>query len=395
MARQVRLKVACLPLIFRVTVPMESIHHQWKKITELGNHFYETRAQKRINMVGNRILLYFIFMILLILGFTIFNLFNYSEHQIYGPSIAIYLQLEVVIFILIVLTFILRATVASHLLKTCMLVLNLFVGTCYVSLVVLGMGKEYYYFIPLYGLLPLPFFFFNRNEKKMILFCEFIVAAAILFVFWHKKHYPSPLPIPGTMKGLIYLIINTIELSGIIICVYFFWSLSLSFESQLERVAAYDYLTEVYNRRQFIELFEMENKRFQRYGSNLSVLLFDLDHFKRVNDEFGHLVGDSVLKEMAQLVGKQIRPSDYLARWGGEEFIVLFNNTTPEGAEQAAEKIRATVGSFPFTGVGRVTISGGITSLKENESINSAIKRADDALYEAKEKGRNCILTGR
>jgi len=123
-------------------------------------------------------------------------------------------------------------------------------------------------------------------------------------------------------------------------------------------------------------------------------MMLDIDHFKKINDTYGHLAGDFVLKEIAKIVKNLIRKSDICGRFGGEEFVILLPNTKLSGAMKLAERIRETIQNHTFDFNGKkinVTVSIGITSVGVNDSYESLISRADEALYEAKEKGRNRI----
>lgn len=156
-----------------------------------------------------------------------------------------------------------------------------------------------------------------------------------------------------------------------------------------ERQARIDYLTGIYNRLMFNELLEAELQRARRYGSDLSLIMFDLDHFKRINDTYSHTMGDHVLKEVAQLVSDNIRAHDIFTRWGGEEFMVLIPKSNSEQTTILAEKLRSLCESYDFGNGLRVTASFGITQFKTEDSSESFIGRADQALYLAKNNGRN------
>ena len=162
-------------------------------------------------------------------------------------------------------------------------------------------------------------------------------------------------------------------------------------EEELKRLSVTDNLTQAYNRTKFEEVIKREIKRTKRNSRPLSVAMFDIDHFKEVNDAYGHDVGDYVLKTLSQIAQKNIRDIDYLIRWGGEEFIVIALDTDLRGAEVMAEKIRQAIEKYSFDKVGRVTVSFGVTQFKQDDTEDSFMKRADDALYQAKEKGRNRV----
>lgn len=164
-------------------------------------------------------------------------------------------------------------------------------------------------------------------------------------------------------------------------------------EEELIRAATTDKLTETFNRRKFESLLSSEIERANRYFIPLSLCMFDIDHFKMVNDTYGHLTGDHVLKTLANVARNTARKVDSLGRWGGEEFVVLLPETDLEGAKELAEKIRKSVEEHPFEWIRTLTCSFGVTQFKDRESIDSFIKRADDALYSAKNKGRNRVET--
>ena len=158
---------------------------------------------------------------------------------------------------------------------------------------------------------------------------------------------------------------------------------------QLEQVASTDRLTGAWNRRRFEEAVLPEIALAHRRRDPLSLLMFDLDHFKRVNDTFGHGAGDAVLAGTAQTVRMHLRASDSLVRWGGEEFLVMTPATRLEGAMGLAEKLRAAVEAVDFPDVGHVTMSLGVSEYAIGEGLEEWIERTDQALYRAKAEGRN------
>ncbi len=164
---------------------------------------------------------------------------------------------------------------------------------------------------------------------------------------------------------------------------------------RLQRLATTDHLTGVDNRWSFEKQGEIEISRAARYAEHLSLVLFDIDHFKAVNDRFGHLVGDQVIVEIGTRVRRNLRKVDVLARWGGEEFAVLLPNCGLSGAATLAEKLRAMIAEAAFAGVGTVTSSFGAAEWTTHESLDQCLKRADDALYAAKAAGRNAVCVSR
>lgn len=158
-----------------------------------------------------------------------------------------------------------------------------------------------------------------------------------------------------------------------------------------------DALTKIYNKRYLMEVLEVEFKRAKALHTDFSVLFFDLDHFKKVNDTYGHDAGDVVLKEFASLIrANHIRPKDVFARYGGEEFIILLGNTGLKDAADIAERIRSAVETHAFLYEGKrmaVTTSMGVAELKTGiESASTLLKQADQALYAAKTSGRNRVV---
>ena len=167
-------------------------------------------------------------------------------------------------------------------------------------------------------------------------------------------------------------------------------------EHEIERLAMTDDLTGVFNRRSLFDLGDKEVARAKRTGASLSALLIDLDHFKRVNDKYGHLGGDAVLLRFVEVVRSCLRTSDLLARYGGEEFLILLPDVGSAGAKVVADRIRATVEASTFF-VGavplQITTSVGVAALiaGTEPSLAALVARADSALYVAKRDGRNRV----
>lgn len=157
-------------------------------------------------------------------------------------------------------------------------------------------------------------------------------------------------------------------------------------------LSMHDALTGLFNRRAFDELLIRELSSCNRYGDTLSLVTIDLDHFKVVNDTFGHEAGDVVLQELANIIRKISRPSDLPCRWGGEEFSWFLPKTDLNGARQAAERLRREIEIHEFPRVGTQTASMGVAEIQPGESGPDLCKRADLALYEAKASGRNKVV---
>ncbi len=161
----------------------------------------------------------------------------------------------------------------------------------------------------------------------------------------------------------------------------------------LEYQANHDQLTGLFNRQKFNEVFAKEIKRERRYENCLSLIIFDIDNFKKFNDTYGHHMGDEVLKTISKIVLKSIREHDTVARWGGEEFVVLLPQTDIIGAKNVAEKIRKAIAEYEDEVIPeRITSSFGVSQLKKEENQQNLLKNADIALYEAKAQGKNIVI---
>lgn len=166
-------------------------------------------------------------------------------------------------------------------------------------------------------------------------------------------------------------------------------------ESELRRLSETDALTGVFNRRKLIDGLTQHLQEFQRYGHTAALIMMDIDHFKGINDRYGHLMGDEVLRQFSTTCLQQLRKPDLLARFGGEEFAALLPGTGLNGARLTAERLRKAVARKEMSltvGACSVTISIGVSEfLAEDKSIENVIKRTDEALYQAKRMGRNRV----
>ncbi|MBU0993822.1 MAG: GGDEF domain-containing protein [Proteobacteria bacterium] len=166
---------------------------------------------------------------------------------------------------------------------------------------------------------------------------------------------------------------------------------------KLETEAAIDPLTKCVNRREFNRLMKGQIANAKRYKNNLSILMFDIDYFKKINDNHGHQAGDSVLKEIAGAVSAEIRSGDVIARYGGEEFIVILPETKKQKAIELAERLRKIIENKIVISEKKeisVTASFGVSALNSNSDINSIVNEADAMLYKAKANGRNAVMPG-
>jgi len=158
-----------------------------------------------------------------------------------------------------------------------------------------------------------------------------------------------------------------------------------------DTLASTDLLTGALNRRSFIEKAEVEIKRSERYKTPLSLIFCDIDFFKTINDQYGHAIGDEVLKRIIIIFKINLRSHDLIARWGGEEFVILSPETSLIRAQELSEKLRQTIMTVSFPSVKHITTSFGVAQIKAGEQFSALCERADKALYQAKESGRNKV----
>lgn len=162
---------------------------------------------------------------------------------------------------------------------------------------------------------------------------------------------------------------------------------------ELEELSVTDPLTKLYNRRKIDKILATEIEQARRYNLSFSLILIDIDYFKKINDSYGHLVGDLVLQRLSKLFASNIRKTDMVGRWGGEEFLIISMEKDLKKVLIFVEKLRTLVDNHHFETVGNITCSFGVSHFTQDDSIDSLLRRADVALYHAKNAGRNCVKT--
>jgi diguanylate cyclase (GGDEF)-like protein/PAS domain S-box-containing protein len=167
----------------------------------------------------------------------------------------------------------------------------------------------------------------------------------------------------------------------------------ISAEKELSTISETDALTRISNRRKLDINLELQQNLRNRIDITYSLIMFDIDHFKQVNDQFGHLAGDDVLVTLARLISEKMRKTDIFGRWGGEEFLIICPGTDLKGAAYLAENLRKILESHTFKTVGSVTCSFGVASSEDSRENVNLLKKLDDALYSAKQSGRNRVAT--
>lgn len=223
------------------------------------------------------------------------------------------------------------------------------------------------------------------------------VATALLYLgldlAFRKAEPVYALP-PTVLNSLHYFnLASTLLILGLLATVYY-WLVAEA-QARLHEQASTDPLTQLRNRRFAMEAAQHEAAVFARGGRPLALVIGDVDHFKRINDEHGHELGDQALKAIAQALREGVRAIDHVARWGGEEFLVLLPGTEQEEARHVAERLRRQVQQISVLPKGRpvsLSITLGVSILAPGESVEHALARADRALYKGKENGRNRVI---
>ncbi|MEC9485292.1 MAG: GGDEF domain-containing protein [Candidatus Izemoplasma sp.] len=162
-------------------------------------------------------------------------------------------------------------------------------------------------------------------------------------------------------------------------------------EERLRELLEQDDLTKAYNRRELYNVLNGLIEQYNKTGERFSLIMYDIDHFKKINDQHGHLIGDKILKELSQYIIDHKRSKDTLFRYGGEEFIITLGDTKLDGAKQLAKRFKEGISEVDFTDVSEMTVSMGVVEYHDNERPDDLLKRVDEFMYKAKEAGRDQI----
>lgn len=231
-----------------------------------------------------------------------------------------------------------------------------------------------------------------RTRTTLILAIGLASIYSMLYAF--RKDYVPPGVSPAILDALNYMHIG-IVFAALCIISYFYREASLRAERRMEELATTDQLTKLSNRHRMRDLLAQEQSRSDRTGHAFALVITDVDKFKNINDTYGHDGGDFVLRNVAEVLRRTARTHDSVARWGGEEFLVLLPETEIAGAADAAERMRVAIEQEPFAFDGhsfRVTMTFGASQYVPGEDIEETLKRADRALYDGKHGGRNCVV---
>ena len=230
-----------------------------------------------------------------------------------------------------------------------------------------------------------PVAFFLLGKRLGACYCALVFVYVLLLFFFRWRSVP---PLETDLGSFL----NTAEVFLIHFFLFIFYegSRTEAYE-ELEYLSQTDKLTGLYNRRHLDKLLTQEFSRHQRSESPLSLVLCDIDHFKRVNDNHGHLIGDVIMQEVAAVIRATIRSTDICGRWGGEEFLLILPDTSGDGAVSIVNTLQKALASTTYTCDIKVTVSFGIASTSGDQEVELILRRADDALYDSKARGRNCF----
>lgn len=366
----------------------------WHKISESGNRFYSDPSEKRRNVVVNKTLFMFLIILVYMLGFALVHLLTAGPGVLSRNSTTLIYPASILVGILVLgLLATVRIKVESLRLRTLSTVLVFFSGVLYITIFSAFLGREVGFWLFLLMLVPAPFVLFPYRNKLGIVVCECGLLAGLVCALWMQAVYSEGLvPLPPKIVTRLYYQKFFVFFIGLLFSSFFLWKQTALTETTLLQLSATDNLTGILNRRRMMEIVDIEFEKTRRYGRPLSLIIFDLDYFKRINDDFGHAAGDEVLRVVASLVQTHIRHSDFLARWGGEEFLILLTEADRDAAASTAVKIKALLEeqAYPFNR--QVTASFGVTFVRPEDKFDRSLERADRALYEAKRSGRNRIV---
>lgn len=221
---------------------------------------------------------------------------------------------------------------------------------------------------------------------------SYLTIGVTLFVFYHVSDMMDEIvKYPLHLQYVADDVSHLFALMFILVGIFHWMRHNNAMLRELQKLATIDGLTGVYNRQQIDVILEDMCESAARYEKSLSVVILDIDHFKDINDQYGHAMGDEVLKKLSSMLCREVRSTDRFGRYGGEEFLLLLPETTLDGAKVAAEKLRFALNNFDFENTPRVTASFGVASYQKGEDLADLVHRADLALYKSKESGRNRV----
>ncbi|WP_457642591.1 GGDEF domain-containing protein [Persephonella sp.] len=231
---------------------------------------------------------------------------------------------------------------------------------------------------------PLLAFFLKGNKAGLIWNIAFMISVVLLVILNKINIVPIPYSSEEVRQALSAYIV-------IMVLAYVFETALFSSYEKIKKLATTDPLTGAYNRYQLFKRLEEEIERTIRYNNKLCLIMFDIDNFKKINDTYGHSVGDLVLQKVIEAVRKHLRKTDIIGRFGGEEFLIICLETDVKGGKKLAEKIRRIIEDLRTENLPEITVSIGVAGFDGYERLHDFIKKADIALYSAKRKGKNRV----
>jgi len=348
----------------------------------LENEYFCYEMEKTISHLGHVLLILSIFYVL----FVIPDYFLTKSNGFFK-----FLLISRLMFLAMVIILVMRIrridnyNILSGLVSLC----ELFVIVSY--LIVCYSYDTPVYLIQAFGaiIITLSVFIIPNRLSNVLLLTLFLWAGFISLSLYKLKDMEPDLLIAGVGYTSIAFAFSAISLCS---CSYFKRTIYLR-NKELFRMSVTDPLTGIYNRAKFDEEIKRWYEISRRYNTPLSLIIFDFDDFKRINDRYGHLEGDHILTECVNVIKKGIRITDIFARWGGEEFVILLPNTNKEYAVEMTERLRSMISSHCFSGVENLTCSFGVAGLEKNDTAETLIKKADKLLYRAKRLGKNTVIS--
>lgn len=226
----------------------------------------------------------------------------------------------------------------------------------------------------------------NRLINAQVISILFNLSFFVLFAK-HIENIENGMILKIIAYNLIFIVLGNISAY----LTNFYRRKQFADSKELLKLSITDSLTGIYNRAKFDQELNRWIDYCNRYDNPLSLALLDIDDFKRINDSYGHITGDSVLQDITSIINKAIRSTDIFARWGGEEFVILLPNTNINQAKEMTERLRICIQKNKYNKVENVTCSFGLVSLQKNEDSESLLKRVDRLLYDAKKRGKNNV----
>ena len=258
------------------------------------------------------------------------------------------------------------------------------------GIVLIGWDSGFHYYLLMF--IPALFVSMGLRAAVMSLLGLWSYYVALYLVMWFID--PVQPIAPGALLA-VYLFNLSVVFAMFSYLSFFYLTMVTTANRKLRRMATTDPLTGLFNRRHMTYLVEKELARYQRSGHPVAFLVFDIDHFKAINDQHGHEAGDRVLEKVASIIKAQLRTQDLIARWGGEEFLAVLPDTGLSSAQASAERVREALLAHDWLAkTGEridITLSAGVSEFRRDDDLNSAINRADRALYRSKEGGRNRV----